>query len=1712
MGFLGALGDALSSQFGLVNNNTSTLDAANVYDGQNTKYGSLGDFASQIDQSAERKYLEEGYLRIDPYETNPRQFEVMWQQPSATILVKKKMFSSIAENYRPDFMDADEILYYKSMCLLFQNKCNQIAALERLSKIQQVTSAVGSISDQLVPIIITLADQINNGYASGGGVGVNGPSSLFTTSLPMSTQDSTAFFQTVDRLRSLYAYNQTAQYTTWLTDPTDLFQSTFGPGSGVIEITNFTSINTTSSVDINQPGNFSFTISDPYQSMLITDYDIELALSDATNANYANPAIQFGIQSANASITQQQNMLNSTRSGRNASPISFNVNPNTILGAPVTVVIDRLGLQIPFTYDALGGLIGLGSAVDVPPDYLRGGALAGYDGLDTGTIPIGPDHNIKPLFGSSELSIFSAIITAIFQQLTLLKNNAQNYVVQNKYTNYARRKLRFNFSGKLIIQPMDTVHIYMSTKSQYDNKILAGLQQMFSGFGTLENAESGISSLVNGISTLMDPSGGIQLQAEKSIYVGPDFPNYLWALMRPQFVTEIDGTHVMAGVVNNAVDNWNDGKFTMNISGDDNTVYFKQGKINFKPGSDAFNGLIFDPLTPFISNWDSFTGNATSAVTAQNASNSPQLLDENMALIGATPATSLVKFKQGAHTGEKVTQGNFIQDQIVNPTTGKLTQTMYAPDGLVYKWKQGIGIFARSGTTSTIDTASMVGNPSIYNEPFAGLDVMNVLSLLVTGVPYNYSTYIKGTSSIGNFGADPNSKQSGTKTFLDSLRNDLLKTNLLWGNFVPFKSLVMNQAAVSLSLQAQLTATKISSDLDKELNQLSVLNSQAAALGAVNAIPPPPNSQQPPPDATNQSQLSSVKKQIQQLQTKINSTINDLQTAQTAASAQVTMTPAYVTSGTGSTSTEAYDPTLQQTIRQEVNYLTRRMSYDVRANVDKNLFIVDDYYDTDYDIAAFNTSLDTLKLQSNDYTNVLDKIKHVADLLNLEVFADSQGHIRVRPPQYNKMPSSIFYRMLYLQQTQGIQVFPQFLVNLFTNQINSLGKQISVIEDNIRLLCAILGEYGTILSDDSDDTATAFISGQNTTSGMSGTFSFVSDPTGGISDYTYLIQQANQEEATRTIDQSLGAYGAIESSATSTIQLFSNSQRYSVLLAALSQQANQNAGCNISSIPSTSIFQNSVIQSLIYRIQTNSGQAISSKDYLTAAGPNQPTEVDTGQTIDLFKVTKDLTTFINQWQTQVKIFYHTIKNAAEFESLDNDNSTTNSIGIPGVFGNGQIPEVYEHMIEDETFDDYGLGSGSRYVIHAKQIKSLTIHEEPPPWTTVEVQGALSPMFDPASGGGGAAGFFQLPSGGNGMVSAIAIDYDMWRFYGFKQPHSIPVPFLRDPVSQCGPYAAMVLTRNRANILQGTCTIAGNEFMQVGEVVYLEDRNLLFYITSVRHNYTEGSNFTTTLDLRYGHAIGDYIPTYLDTIGKIIFKNQSSVDVVIQRQDSSNNEKNLGVVQLDGQNPTANVLYTGSEGDNINGFSGTNQAVLDNVLYSAYNIINTNGAYGNNVTASVEIRVYYDNNIPPNNNLGTAAQQVLNYLITGASGPQSFPGKGASLSSGGGGGAGSTIALTNSTVKVIPISMDKESDPRSPSQQALSAARAQVANVSVNSGVPPVYDNSDDGSDDSDESVSVDNTALRTALYSYIIDIWLVFKSVPSTVASNSTYNPVDAGY
>jgi hypothetical protein len=416
--FLGALASQMSSQFSLGENNNHSLNSIDPDTGKTEKYGKLGDFANNFDQSSERRYLESGFLRNDPFTSDPKQLEILMQEPNSTVLIKKRMFSSVGENFRTDFMNDDEKIYYKAMRILFQNKCAQIAALEKLSKIQKITDSVGKLDEQLMPVIFSLADQVSAGLSPG--------SQLFGGSGGALQKSASALTNTVDTLRKVYGFNRTNKLTTWITDSTNLYQSQFGAGTGVMEITNFTNINTTTSTDcFTNQGTFQLTISDPYEAMVITEYDIERAISDATNMFYNSKISQFAKESSTTLINDLTVRLNQTRAARNASPISLKINPDTLLGRRITAIIDRLGIELPFDYDSTsaasmfsGGAFGGGATV--PPEYLKGGTIAGNDGLSNDKVKI-PNSSVKRLVSDTEVSLFSRLVGTIYSKLSQCK-------------------------------------------------------------------------------------------------------------------------------------------------------------------------------------------------------------------------------------------------------------------------------------------------------------------------------------------------------------------------------------------------------------------------------------------------------------------------------------------------------------------------------------------------------------------------------------------------------------------------------------------------------------------------------------------------------------------------------------------------------------------------------------------------------------------------------------------------------------------------------------------------------------------------------------------------------------------------------------------------------------------------------------------------------------------------------------------------------------------------------------------------------------------------------------------------------------------------------------------------------------------------------------------------------------------------------------------
>ena len=1673
MAFLGLLADQLNNQFSAGENTNTSLDA--VVSGQNLKYGSLGDFASKFDQSAERRYVEEGYLRRDPYNTDPKQFEVLLQQPSATVLLKKSMFSSINENFRPDYMDSDEKLYYKAMKILFQNKCRQVATLEKLSKIQQVTAAVGDVSAQLLPIIISLTDDANSGFSTGGPGLFGGQTS---------NGDVTNFTKVIERIRRIYAFNTSTNYTNWITDPTNLFQSQFAQGTGVIEITNFTSISTTVTNDIKSPGNFSFSLVDPYEAMVISEYDIEKAISDATNAYYNHKIFQFGQQSADQVVNDARTRLAQLRAARGASQIEFITQPNTVVNQPLIVIIERTGVQIQFNYSS--GILGLGGNVTVAPEYLQGGAVAGFDGLSTGTngAGIGPDSNINTLVPQSELSVFQQVITAIFSQLELQANSQNAFQTTNQKTNYVRRKLRFQFSGKLVIQPMDTVHIYMNSRSRFDSKLLDGMQNMFTGDGILQNLNNTFTDLANATSTLFNPSNNIQLQSEKAAFVGPDFPNFLWALLRNQFVVEKEGTHVFAGIVESAPEDWNSGKlFSINVRGRDNTYYFELGKVNWKPGVDVFNGPLFDPLTPFKTTFDTITSAAKS--------NTLELLDENKYLLGgsADGTQPLVRFKLGPNAGLAARQDNIIQDRNIDKVTGSPGKVFYAPDGLVYKWKEGIGVLTQFGSSLDINDPSKIGTPALTKDPFAGQDVMNVISLLITGQPYNFTNYWRAVSNFDGFNRDPQSQQDAAYSYYASLKTDLTKNNITWGNFIPFKSLNMDDQTFAKAMQGQIRAVQRNQDLDTVLQQLAQAKNQVNMFGQAVSLNPSKSSQ-------FNSDTITAQNKVDQLTVQANSLINQIQGQDQALSNSLGPTgdPSFDsgTFGNGGTNSQSIsDGNQRRALRRQINYLTRRMSYNVRANEDKNLFIVDDNYDKDYDIIAYEESLaEGIQLYGNAFSSVKDKIVTTADLLNLEVFADTQGHIRVRSPQYNRMPSSVFYRMMYLKQSLGVQIFPQFLDDIFQSQINTLTQRLEILENQIRLDCAVLGF-------DTDAACVSFIinGGNNNTGPTSGNaeaFAFISNE-GTAPNYSFRITDVSAILQASNPD-STGVAASLSSQANSNKQNFTTTQRAQVVIKSVTTGKLNQSGVSIFNV--TPLATDPRINALIQIIRTDTGQQIQKDNFITSNSVmDNSVIIPAGQSIDVFKVTLELSQYIKERQKVLKLLYNAIKNSTEAKSLDsNTGNTANNLLTPGIYGNQNTPEIFEHMIEDETYDDYGPGSGSRYVINRAQIKSLSITETAPDFTYVEVSGQLDP-FLPSTVLPGQLNSF--PQGGNGLVTAAAIDYDLWRKYGHRQQAPVNVPFLRDPDTQCGPYASMILSRARKNILRGSLTIAGNEFMQPGEVIFLQDRQLLFYVTSVRHSYSSGSDFSTTLDLAYGHTPGEYIPTTLDVIGKLIYSNRDLATTTVQRQSSTYNDSNMGIILRSPQDQSGStVISTGDDGSSqVNQYTASNGNTINNILYQAAYIINANQTNGNTINAQVELRIYFDSNNPVNSTLQSFANQVKQILTNSTMGPiQSYNAKSSS--------ANLTPALPAANVSVVTVDMSNSStDFQSPSQKALDAARNlinqnSVSGSSINSGQAS-------STASSSANPTSNQQQIRVGLFQYVVDCWVSFNQVPTNVAQSN---------
>jgi hypothetical protein len=1600
-----SFGQVLNQQFNLGSQNSVSQGLFSSGFGPN--YGGLGSLENQTFQmNADRSYTEEGWFSTSLYNPTPKSMDILMQDPDITVLVKKRAFASLAENFRPDLMNQDEALFLYATKVLFQNKCQQISLFEKLSKLSKVATETGRLDSYLLPVLFSITDGI---------------SALPSGSLTSTIQSAfSGFSKIVGQVRQIVNLSSPSETTAWITNVQNSFIPTAAAGTGVMELTNVMSLNTTTSLRFGQ-GRFNLSLSDPYELMLITNDDVEQAIYDATNTAVNNNFFLLAASSLDDSISSLKQTLNQLRAARGVSPITFIVTAGPFDGGPQSIiaVIESVGQQIKFTASV--------TSVTLDASAKEGSPQLGVQGLSP-----------------NETGIFGSIVQQTLSQASVAQNARlfSNSFQKSDSVRYTRKKLRLHYANKLIIQPMDNVHVYISSKKKLDAGVSSALQDSFDYNGFMQSTLDLVGSIQDSLNTL---SGGYSL--EKAAFVGPDFPSWLWASFRNWFMSEPDGCHVFAGIVDTANSYYGDGQFTVSASGTDSAGYFKYGIVNIKPSVDVYNKSLYDPLTPFNIQYDSITG-------FQKEVTPKDLLMENSQLFQSV----FVRTKNGPQAGAPASADSYFLADIENFRNQNITKVFYDPDGMVYRWKEGIASFVFDGDT---EQQQDISTPALTQDPFAGVDILNIISLLIVGQPYNYATYYNAISQMDGAVRNPVTNDDPATSYFRTLQNNLKFRNLLYGNFVPFKSLTLDDQTFALMQSGQIAVQQANDKL------LDLVQKRASYADKLAQLTGSPTGQLTATDVGAKNQADVYLNDLdQQIQQQIAAAQASLQSANNKQQLSVIGNDvSFDPNALLSTNPTDINNIKRRDLRRQIALFTRRLAWKVRGNQDPNFFIVDDTLDKDSDIQFFIKNFVNPETFKSDYTTVADKITNVADTIDLEVFSNSQGHIEMRPPKYNKVPSSVFTKLFYLDDLLGVQVIPQFLRDMYANQIQGSINAVEIDENKIRIYCAQLGAV-------TDDQCISLINGNSpnaSASSAASNFMFLSsENTGRISNIntTTINVNANPDQLASAVTQALTTIQTQQG-----ISAFSVATQAGIVQSRFSPPAtlnNPTQFANLNSVQSQQSEQSRISQVQSF-IQNISGQQFDISQ-IQVSNPIKST--------DILNILTAVTSILQQRQNDIKTAANILRSIQESTQNVQDLTGANAPLSPNLLGQKSIPQIFEGLIEDETYDDLGPGSSDRYIIHNHDVLNYSISENRPAHTSVEITANFGDYLLQGN---------QLPSGldifqqGNAVNTAAAVDYDLWRMYGIAVPQPISVPTLTD-TTQAATYAVQLLNRTRKNIISGTIDIIGNEYQQPGEVVYLENRDLLFYIESVTHNFNYGQGFTTGLTVGYGHNPGEYIPSPFDVIGKVLYKNSADTTAVSHaRQGDVFNQNyvgaiagnyNTGLTNLQNSTATgtaslASLLSSSTQDITMGPYGDANVAVLNSIIQSAGASL---AAATANFKPVLEIRVYYNSAsqfTPPNSYAQSLAQAVKSYLT----GSNSLPNTSTSTST----SQNQTLSAYSSQINLVAVDCNSDTF-RYPSRSAFYYGRDIIQRTS---GISSTGNN------------PIPQTQIDQMIYQFVVDCWVV---------------------
>jgi len=1331
------------------------------------------------DGQFESKFVEDGVQNIPGSSTIDRSFsqiqqpsrrQMLTQAPQATVFVKKKMFSALRSNYDVRFLGQKEKIFLRASKLLFERKAQTLSFYESLVRIEDVFDSSGFLSiDKSSDKVLGSLFQLLE--LSFDGLSVLGGRQFSLSEIVGQSSILSPFAKMTDELLKLQDVNRRSKGNQLTKWITDPSNpDVTGVGAGVGVI----ELNLVSNFNTNVSkdsggGGANFTIEDPYKISVITDSDIEIALGEA--------------------IAQQNIKRGSVRTIGNDLLFKAEALDNQL-----NELRRKNGKSsINFEFELESGKA-IGTIIETSQSF----------GL----------YSIGLVNGKHELSSLEAAMAKeimVFMEGFHLtdQNNIDLFQILNDQYNDVRQKLRNEFVGHSIIQQMDVVHVFINGKTR---DVTPGSEQ---------NVDNGIL-----LGNLQIQGDMLDVSAIKTEWeqTAPALPFEFYLALRDRTQWRSDGSQIFCGPVDSVGTEYNadDGSFSINVSCKDNVEFLRIGRFNKSPSLAQPDGLINDPLTPFNLNVDSATGLISSE---------PKLSDENIRRL------PYLRFDDGIMAGKKVTEDNVIQDKKIG---GQVVSFQHAP-GLTYKWKDGIisetlNVSTKkplNGKGSTIADVVETYGVSTFENPFAGLDAADVVSILVTGRPHNYATFLRHSLDIGTYTID-NTNQN--KFYFNYLFDFFERQSTILGNFVPSKSSIVSPSVAASAFREKSKMDGLNGERIKLEKQIADIEDQLKGRSTSG-------------NAIIDSNLLNLKVKRGKLEAALTEAINGAKEGFNSDGADAAAASLSVV---GNDLLLSFDDVEIEDKNRTLKYQVRKKPEDVRYNLDKNFLVVSEQYDSDLDIQAFARELKSGKpdLFKSTYQSPLDLCSTAAQTVGFELFADSQGNIVFRPPEYNKTPLSLLLKLISLKSTEGVGYVPEFIHSLFKSRSELIEDQILLTElqilENILLL------------------------GQPLESTIDGR---------GVNDLTLSIDTADG-----------GVTWALD------VDLLQSQLKKSSLFEFTEQKKLRNKSQE---------FNPSEFAVSLINVRNNINQLLGRTDKIKRT--NDLTSIDNARkeiarsnvststvaSITRLNIVNEIAQLVSKRQLVGRAYLKIIENARDFNLLEGQtggHSQSDELFIPSSVSaqlrgvNRDIPafpKYMESLIENDLTNEEGFRSGKRFIIMDDVILRMSLRVNTPEFNQIEVVGNQ----DFLSGRDGSLG------GVAKVLWAGSTDFDSWRQFGYRAGQPIFRPDFTNPESQCAPYAIFKLQEERRKIHQGTVTLVGNEFYQVGDVVYLNNRSMLYYVTKVSHNFVFSSgSFTTTLTLEYGRALGEYIPTTLDIIGKGLLANQRRAfgNIAVNRASVSTN--------------------------------------------------------------------------------------------------------------------------------------------------------------------------------------------------------------------------------